>query len=443
MYASKCFNDLKNYLKVIIKRIKPIRFDIESNMKNALHNFLILSLIVACVPVMAAPKANKKQKLATLSNAKQDELNTQLYYATYAGETEKIKQLIASGADANANAGELLRVAACTGNVEICKLLIDHNADVNASDSCGITPLMFAASLGRINGPRHIPEYIEPDAQTLNRYYTICKILIVAGANTLLKDWYGRTAADIAFIYLNHARHIKGLKKETIRGYKKIYQLFIGDKLLLLDAVLNKKASRVKELLARGSDGGEILMLMADKGDVEACKLLIKCGVDVNAHNYCFGITPLMIAAKYRPKPEGEEFLPDTYLPLNEVIWNVFTPKRWHKSHSIHDMRYTIMPIPADNRHIEICNLLIAAGAQVNIKGYNGQTALCIATINENKEACKLLIEHGATPITEEIRPELLKYISEDMAALAEQNMKLFQSYERMKRKTPKFFKQS
>jgi len=163
----------------------------------------------------AAPK--KKQKLATLSNAKQKELNTQLYYATYKNETEKIKQLIASGADANTNEGELLRVAACTGNVEICKLMIDHNADVNATDSTTkTTALMLAASLGRLHEARHMPEYIEPNAQTFNKYYKICELLIAAEADTLLKDWCGCTAADIALMYLNHAKHIKGLKKETI-----------------------------------------------------------------------------------------------------------------------------------------------------------------------------------------------------------------------------------
>jgi ankyrin repeat protein len=413
-----------------------------SNMKTPIHNFLILSLIVACVPVMAAPKKSTNKPPQSIA-ANQEELNTLLYYATYKDETEKIKQLIASGANANTNEGELLRVAACRGNIEICKLLVEHNADLNATDSTGTTALMLAASLGRLQGARHIPEYIEPDAQTFDRYYKTCELLIAAGADTLLKDWYDRTAADIAFRYLNHAKHVKGLKKETIRGYKKIYGLFIGDKILLLDAVLNKKAARVKELLARGADGNEILILMADKGDLEACKLLIKCGANANAYNICFGITPLMIAAQYGPKPEGEEWLPDTYLPLNEVIWNTFTPKRWHKSYSLHDISYIRMVIPADNRHIEICKLLIAAGAQVNTKDYNGQTALYIAMANQNEECCKLLIDHGAEPIAKEINPELLKYVSENIADLEDQNMKLLQSYEHMKRKAPKFFKRS
>lgn len=76
---------------------------------------------------------------------------TPLHYALLAGETEKVKELIASGADVNAkapNMGTPLLYACTVGNAEAARLLINAKADVNAAGDTGYTPLMMACQTG-------------------------------------------------------------------------------------------------------------------------------------------------------------------------------------------------------------------------------------------------------------------------------------------------------
>jgi ankyrin repeat protein len=46
--------------------------------------------------------------------------------------------------------------------------------------------------------------------------------------------------------------------------------------------------------------------------------------------------------------------------------------------------------------HIEIVRLLVDKGAQIDLQGINGFTALIVACMNESTEIVKLLLEKGA-----------------------------------------------
>lgn len=49
-----------------------------------------------------------------------------------------------------------LMEAASAGHVEIIRLLIQHNADVNAQSSTGNTPLMYACAAGRVDAVKEL-----------------------------------------------------------------------------------------------------------------------------------------------------------------------------------------------------------------------------------------------------------------------------------------------
>lgn len=49
-----------------------------------------------------------------------------------------------------------LMEAASAGHVEIIKLLISHNADVNAQSSTGNTPLMYACAAGHVDAVKEL-----------------------------------------------------------------------------------------------------------------------------------------------------------------------------------------------------------------------------------------------------------------------------------------------
>ena len=72
---------------------------------------------------------------------------------TLAGDTASVKQSLIAGANVNVKGGFLrgtaLHYAAFKGNKEIAELLITNNADVNAKDKNGSTPMYMAAVEGR------------------------------------------------------------------------------------------------------------------------------------------------------------------------------------------------------------------------------------------------------------------------------------------------------
>lgn len=95
-----------------------------------------------------APSAEAEQAAQNVYNSMGI---TPLHYALLAGETEKVKELIASGADVNAkapNMGTPLLYACTVGNAEAARLLINAKADVNAAGDTGYTPLMMACQMG-------------------------------------------------------------------------------------------------------------------------------------------------------------------------------------------------------------------------------------------------------------------------------------------------------
>ncbi len=52
--------------------------------------------------------------------------------------------------------------------------------------------------------------------------------------------------------------------------------------------------------------------------------------------------------------------------------------------------------LAAQNGHLQICQTLLAAGADVNRAKAKGSTALMRATMNGHDEVCKLLLASGA-----------------------------------------------
>src|SRR3990172_6815083 len=99
-----------------------------------------------------------------------------LIEALQAGELEKARTLIASGADANAQdekSKTVLSWAAEKGSADIITLLIKKGARINERDEEGMTALMYAAAQGNV--------------ETLNS-------LLKAKADLNIIDQQGRTA---------------------------------------------------------------------------------------------------------------------------------------------------------------------------------------------------------------------------------------------------------
>ena len=88
-------------------------------------------------------------------------LNQMLYTAALHGNTERVVQLVADGANVNYQ-GEghtPLMVAAQSGHVDTVAALIARGADVNGRDASGRTALMVAAGAGSRGIVRYLIEH--------------------------------------------------------------------------------------------------------------------------------------------------------------------------------------------------------------------------------------------------------------------------------------------
>ena len=118
---------------------------------------------------------------------------------------EKIKKLLAKGADVNARdklGSTALLEAACRGHLEIVKLLLDKGADINAKDFNEQTALHNASLKGNLK---------------------IVKALVRAGANLDARDEYGITVTKAirdGAHYVNVKNVIEEGKNELIKLYQ-------------------------------------------------------------------------------------------------------------------------------------------------------------------------------------------------------------------------------
>jgi ankyrin repeat protein len=100
-----------------------------------------------------------------------------LMLAALSGELNLCRLLIQKNADVNKPGWTPLHYAATNGHVEVMNLLLEENAYIDAASPNGTTPLMMAAHYGT------------PAA---------VKVLLEAGADPMLKNIQGLTAFDFA-----------------------------------------------------------------------------------------------------------------------------------------------------------------------------------------------------------------------------------------------------
>jgi nucleoid-associated protein YgaU/mono/diheme cytochrome c family protein len=122
-----------------------------------------------------------------------------LHYFVTKGDTKKLKQLIANGANVNetdSSGFTPLHLSAIKGHLPISKILLDNNAKLNPKDPEGLTPLSWAA----LEGQKDVVEMLIKRGSDINTkdnngqtplekahqrgYPEVAKILIAHGAKT-------------------------------------------------------------------------------------------------------------------------------------------------------------------------------------------------------------------------------------------------------------------
>ncbi len=291
------------------------------------------------------------------------------------GKIEAVQAEINKGSDINArekNLGSraingktpLIYAASHTDPNPALELLLDNGAQVNARDDRGVTALMRAA------------RYIRSGA---------VKLLLDRGAQVNARSKYGLTPLTMA-------------------------ALPVHDVLVRELAVVKLLLEGGAEVDGRDSNGRTPLALSAGhsyKPDIVA--LLLDHGAEVNAPDRN-GVTPLMLAVHERGFPEIVKFLIEKGAQVDARSNNGSTPLHRAAQASISNrylFRLFCLPsIHPDNdrdieevrqRPLEMIQLLLENGAQVDARDEDGNTPLIVAAKGTDRpEIIQLLIEKGA-----------------------------------------------
>ena len=291
-----------------------------------------------------------------------------LHIAVRIGDIQTVKLLVGCGADVNE-----LNEKGQTPLHTVASFIVEHKAKIDAVDKYGNQPLHLACEQDHIK--RSLPVlFNRPNANLLNAdgltllhtaavglkgSHELCSILIEYKAKIDAVDKDGNQPLHLACkqrnfstgnLLLTHGADVNFLNKQQRSPLD-----------LANESIL--KSSRI-------SDGDHALHIAVRNGDIQAVKLLVGCGANVNELNE-EGQTPLhtatSILVEHKAKIDAVD--KDGNQPLH---------------------------LACEQDHIETSLLLLSKGANANSLNDDGQTPLHTAAggLKDCHELCSILIEH-------------------------------------------------
>jgi ankyrin repeat protein len=322
---------------------------------------------------------------------------TALHRAVQADEVERVRTLLAAGADARA-ATRLgvtpLQLAAINGNSTIARLLVDAGAPVDVVLPEGETVLMTAARTGR------------PELLTL---------LLDRGADVNAREkWYGETALIWAAAE-NHAEAIRALvaRGADPNGRSSLLEvprrragqsiLPLGHWTPLMYAARQNALEALRVLVERGADvnltdpdGATALVVAIINANYDAAALLLEQGADPDIADTDASMAALYAAVdmhrlavghgRPNPKPSGELDAVDVIRLLLKHGANPNARLKaplMQRHHTAGDASLGEGATPfmraAKSGDVAVMRLLVDAGADPTLTRPNGATALMFA----------------------------------------------------------------
>jgi ankyrin repeat protein len=268
-----------------------------------------------------------------------------------------------------------LHIAAAYGKKDVAELLLSYQADANAKDDNGSTPLHWAARLVSIpQDPQPFDRSAEEERVLRLKKVSVAELLLANGADVNARSKRGVTPWDLA--KGNHHQTMAELLCRQGGGQ------ILDD---IHSAVRNGDLEKVKALLrdhpslafSKDIYGWTPLHEAAAKRDKDATELLLASKAEVNAKNND-GRTPLHVAAvAYGATLE-------LLLASNSEV-NAKVDSGWTPLHAAAAAGYK-----------ETAELLLANGADINGKNTCGETALMLAEKYKCAYVAEFLRRHGA-----------------------------------------------
>jgi ankyrin repeat protein len=326
-------------------------------------------------------------------NAPRSDGTTALHWAVYWDDLEMAELLIRSNADvslANRAGATPMRLAATHGNARMIEALLDAGVDVDAPlTKDGDTPLMMVARTGAADS---------------------VEVLLERGADVDAREsWAGTTALmwavserhpDVVGILIEHGADLQIRSKiiavANSRG---------------VEGTVPVEAEPDAEPVGYANGGFTPLMFAAREGQIEAARLLITAGADVNTLA-ADGKNALAMAI-YNGHFELGSFLVESGADVNLADAEGFTPLFWAVDRR--NMEWSPgFPWVETTDPMPLIRQMLEAGAEPNTfinrtprsrRNFGGSprtlfaTSLMRAAYSGDIELVRLLIEFGADPL--------------------------------------------
>lgn len=387
--------------------------------------------------IMAAAHSQEPAVLTALSKARADVnardkggLTPLMVAAQFNPNAKFIPALVRIGADIKAqNNGvtALMLAAGYNHDSEVVAALLKAGANVNTKDKDGNTALMYACSIGQDSQMAWEAEKAKQEKEasaafsaSLDEFDTFevgsdgaISALLKAGANVNVRNKDGVTALIYAAISKRNSGVIVTLLKagadatvkdnsgSTALDYAQDNENFKGTNAyreLFFELVKTGKPQDIQAAIRKGADaaapdskGDTALMYAAEfNQDPAVINTLLKAGAKVNARSGN-GVTPLMYAAG-----RIENYIDMLVERSGGDITSLFSAPPKKKAAKKTPGSPTTGP--SWNPNPDVFTALLKAGADVNAKDKDGNTALICAAISENADVLAVLLKSGADP---------------------------------------------
>ncbi len=306
---------------------------------------------------------------------------TPLLFAAQQGDVDSARTLLGAGADvkeATPENGSVLVVATASGHEELAVFLLEQGADPNATDGFGISAMHYALHEG---------------------------LLTLMGAKRSSTDRFGWLRPNMPELVKTLLAHGADPNARIGKNFPTLDDPFLG--------------RSTEDPPQMDPVGATPFMLAAASGDIEAMRILVEGRADPRATTLG-GVTPLMVAAGMGTelrKREEKSALEATKLAVG-LGGDVNAP--------IDDDGRTPLHAAAYLGWNEMIRFLAEQGANLDAKDKYGQTPLSIALGDpeglvyrqitggryddrfrrprEHKKTAELLVHLGATPFTGKVR---------------------------------------
>ncbi|TGO08253.1 hypothetical protein BTUL_0219g00220 [Botrytis tulipae] len=312
---------------------------------------------------------------------------TALEGACFSGDINLVQKLLAIGAAINPEArfgGTPLKAAARKGHADVVRLLLDNGANVDQYDDYNGTALQTAAWASQIEVVKIL---LEKGAAVNAQGGNFGGALQRAADATSLYNNVG-TTIELLELLINHGAEINMSGGIWGSPFAAVVKGFGS-----IDFNDGEIDPRIQLLIDRGADvnlppgkNGNALIAAASHGNIKLMELILDRGADIDTLTD-YGDTALAIASDtpWKAHPDAVRFLLRRGADVD-----------LHFSSLGSSLRGPPIQRAAKRGRLEIVQILLHAGADLNAGAGQAGTALCAAASNGHLGVCQLLLNMGS-----------------------------------------------